>query len=610
MHAEPTAGPVHADSEANVDGFATFDQVFARLERAISSTQVARVVVEAGQLAAGASSGALVVLTPDRTELRVLCALGDVDGPASTETVLSLGARFPLSDAVRERRELWLTDPDELARRYPNSRPMDDSRGWAVLLLQIDGVILGAVGWSFKSHWLSSYQRACLRSLASVGGVALYRASVFDSERSARMQAELGDHTVLLQDSLMAAVSSTLDSVVDLGGASQILDKVAHLTLPRLGELCSIQTQDDRGRLHQVATAHLDAGKEQLLHALLPPPTGSGHRLSRLLQHGKPLLVRHLASEPAREGGMSERELQVLRKLGIDQLLVLPLRIHGQTLGIISFGSDDNVITRSAATVALAERVARRCAAFLEYVHLRELAERANRARDDFVAATSHELRTPLSHIKGFVSTLRTSETAWDEDTRDDFLAEIEQEADRLTSLVETLLDLSRSDSSGLDSTRRAPTPPASLIAAGIERIRLTLGDRLLDVHPADDLPLVWADGANVERVISNLLENAAKYSPPSEPISIVAKVVGKLVMFRVEDRGLGIPSNDLERIFEPFFREPTGSYPAKPGTGLGLAICRSIIRSQRGRIWAEHRPGGGAVIAFTLPIAAGSQGA
>ena len=111
-----------------------------------------------------------------------------------------------------------------------------------------------------------------------------------------------------------------------------------------------------------------------------------------------------------------------------------------------------------------------------------------------------------------------------------------------------------------------------------------------------------------IERVIANLLDNAAKYSPPEEPIAIVARTSGKFVVVRVEDHGLGIPTQHMERIFDAFFREPTGPYPIKPGTGLGLAICRSIIRSHHGRIWAEQRPGGGAVFAFTLPTAAGSQ--
>src|SRR3982074_1542772 len=118
----------------------------------------------------------------------------------------------------------------------------------------------------------------------------------------------------------------------------------------------------------------------------------------------------------------------------------------------------------------------------------------------------------------------------------------------------------------------------------------------------------MWVDPAQVERVIANLLDNAAKYSPPGQPIGAFGRPSGDYVSFRTEDRGLGVPPEHLDRICELFFRAPIGGHPAKPGSGLGLAICRSIIRSQNGRIWAELRPGGGAAFVFVLPIASTSR--
>jgi two-component system sensor histidine kinase KdpD len=141
-----------------------------------------------------------------------------------------------------------------------------------------------------------------------------------------------------------------------------------------------------------------------------------------------------------------------------------------------------------------------------------------------------------------------------------------------------------------------------------VNRVRTSLGDHSLDIRVPDDLPLVLVEALQVERVIANLLDNAAKYSPPREPISVSVRLAGDFITLRIEDRGLGIPPEHLERVFEPFFREPTGGYPAKPGSGLGLAICRSIIRSQHGRIWAEPRQGGGAAFVFTLPVATTSR--
>jgi K+-sensing histidine kinase KdpD len=420
------------------------------------------------------------------------------------------------------------------------------------------------------------------------------------------MKAGLASCDAALHDQMMSAISLALDSAEDPNDVPRSLERVARLALPCLGEWCSIQVLDDRGKMRQVAAVHATPTTERLLHRLLPRKAISAHKLPRILAREKSV-VESLRVETG-GGVLTRRQTQVFRLVGLERILMLPLRIHGQMLGIIAFGSGRDSIRYVAAERALADRVARRCAAWLEYFRLHDATERANQAREDFVAATSHELRTPLSHIKGFVSTLRSKDTDWDADTQDDFLGEIEHEADRLTRLVETLLDLSRLDSARVDRSRRQPTPPSALIASGVERVGSSLGEHLVDVQASSDLPLVWAEGTHIERVIANLLDNAAKYSPPAEVIGITTRISGNFVMFRVEDRGLGIPAEHIQRIFEPFFREPTGMYPAKPGTGLGLTICQSIIRSHRGRIWAEHRAGGGTAIVFTLPIAKCSQ--
>ncbi len=232
-------------------------------------------------------------------------------------------------------------------------------------------------------------------------------------------------------------------------------------------------------------------------------------------------------------------------------------------------------------------------------------ADHALAARQDFVAATSHELRTPLSHIKGFVSTLRAKDVVWDQPTRDEFLADIEQETDRLAHLVDDLLDMSRMQSGIIDLSARTLTTPTALITAGVNRVRSLITDHPVDVQIPDGVPCVRVEASQIERVVANLLEHAAKYSPPGMPIGIVIQRLRReVVHFRVEDHGLGVPPEHAERIFEPFFREESGSYPAQPGTGLGLAICRGIVRAHGGRIWVEPRPGGGAAFVFTLPVA------
>jgi signal transduction histidine kinase len=615
------------------DGSARMWQAVAGLGKAVTLGQVATYLVEAGLVASGASSGALVVLTDDRRELRLVHAIGAIAEPVGLDRHLPLSASFPLVDAVRSRQELWISSPAELEARYPDLVPEPGAGAWAVLPLLVDTIVLGAVGWSFPGRRITTAQRAGLRILARAGGDAVYRVGLFASERRARADAEIArydlanriaslenERTALVaaqasrdaradrcyqRDALMGEVSALLDSTIDPAPA---LEHVARLSLPLLGEWCAIDVLAEDGRLQRSAEVHTDPSKNLALHAKHRAARGFGRRLPRALREGKPITMIGLTPGGPRRGGLGARQLRSLQELGLNRLVVVPLRVRGRTVGTLSFGCEHATRGYSEGELALALRLGRRCAASIEYARLYGMAQRAMQDREEFVAATSHELRTPLSHIKGFVSTLRTTDTDWDAETRDDFLAEIEREADRLTQLVENLLEMSRIDSGGLDPAARSALVPAALVAAGVDRVGGSVGEHVLDIRLADDLPPVWADGSQVERVIANLLDNAAKYSPPDEPIGIIGRLTGDVVSLRIEDRGLGIPPEHVERIFEPFYREPTAGYPAKPGTGLGLAICRSIIRAQNGRIWAEQRAGGGAAFVFTLPVAASSR--
>jgi signal transduction histidine kinase len=588
------------DVDEAFDGSARAGPSIAALGRAITVTEAAALTVQGGLTIAHASSGALAQFTENGSELRVVYAVGSMATVVPAEQrPLALSARFPLVDAVRLRRELWIANAAELNQQYPELAPEWGAQSWAVLPLIIDDVVLGAVRWSFPfsrpEHGFSARERACLRELVEAASFALHRATLYETERKARAIAEIAQCETLVrleavtrerdqiiaeqrlwhaqgklveQRELLAQVGRILDSTPDINLA---LRRVAARSTPLLGDWSQLQLSDAHNRVH------LDA---------------------------KPVVVTPLlvTSKPRR--GVGVRALRSLYHKGLRSVMFVPLRFRGRTLGSLTIGSADPARRYDGADVELAIEIGRRCAMSAEYSRQCNAARRAPQTQEDFVAATSHELRRPLSHIKGFISTLRTPATVWDAKSRDDFLAEIEHEADRLTNLVESLLDLSRTDSGGLDRENWSATAPVALIAAGIDRVRGSLGEHTVEIQVADDVPLVWVNASEVERVLANLLENAAKYSPPSAPIGVVARSLGDTVNLRVEDRGLGIPADHIERIFEPFFREPTGGYPAKPGTGLGLAICRSIIRAQDGQIWAEQRPGGGAAFVFTLPIA------
>jgi two-component system sensor histidine kinase KdpD len=222
---------------------------------------------------------------------------------------------------------------------------------------------------------------------------------------------------------------------------------------------------------------------------------------------------------------------------------------------------------------------------------------------EDILATTAHELRLPLSHIKGFVTTLRRTDVEWDAETRTEFLAEIELEADRLAQLVESLLEEHPQHGGKQLSENLALTHPASVVQGALHRVRGLLGERPLRIAMESALPSVRMNASQMERVLANLTLNAIKYSPPGTAIGVSARIteIGELE-FSVEDEGPGVPSEDRERIFEPFVRRLTDDHSDVPGHGLGLAICQSIVLAHGGHILVSDRNGGGARFSVFLP--------
>ncbi|MCD6289968.1 MAG: GAF domain-containing protein, partial [Anaerolineae bacterium] len=229
-----------------------------------------------------------------------------------------------------------------------------------------------------------------------------------------------------------------------------------------------------------------------------------------------------------------------------------------------------------------------------------ERAQEADRLKSAFLSTISHELRTPLAVIKGFVSTLLQNDVQWEPEMRQEFLATIEREADHLTGLIEQLLDMSRLEA-GVLAVDQRPCRLQDVYANVADRLQLLARDHRLRVDFPDDLPLVHADLHRVGQVLSNLVENAAKYSPAGSEIVIRAVRADGQVLVSVTDQGEGIAPEFHERIFERFFR--VQDEPSRSGTGLGLAICRGIVEAHGGRIWVESVPEEGSTFSFTLPI-------
>ena len=286
-------------------------------------------------------------------------------------------------------------------------------------------------------------------------------------------------------------------------------------------------------------------------------------------------------------------------------LLGLPIREGNLARGamvFVRFGGpvyeDQHVAVASLAGEMLSMLFER--AAWAELQSELEDLKRQMQLQEDFVSTISHELRTPLGFIKGYSTSLLRQDTSWDEETQKEFLMIIDEEADRLSLLIENVLESARLQSKTLP-LRFQPLRLDGVLRDVTLRIRARHKD--LDVNAElESVPPLFGDGVRLAQVFENLFTNALKYAPGS-PIDILLRQVGNNIVISFIDHGPGIAKESLPLIFERFYR--VRGEKTVTGTGLGLYICKQIIQAHRGKIWAESTPGHGTTFLIELPIEA-----
>jgi two-component system sensor histidine kinase KdpD len=224
----------------------------------------------------------------------------------------------------------------------------------------------------------------------------------------------------------------------------------------------------------------------------------------------------------------------------------------------------------------------------------------ADAMRNALLAAVSHDLRTPLASIKASASSLIATDIEWSDEAIEGFATAIVEETDRLTGLVENLLDMSRLRA-GAVVVRRLAVGAEELVPAALESLGDLARRRPVELEVPETLPRVDTDPALVERALVNLVANALAWAPEGSPVRIEAATVGPDLHIRVVDRGPGVPPGDRERIFQPFQR--LGDRSNGAGVGLGLAVARGFIEAVGGELTADDTPGGGTTMVVTLPL-------
>ena len=367
-------------------------------------------------------------------------------------------------------------------------------------------------------------------------------------------------------------------------------------------ELASVKVLND---IVQSTIQHVSSVFHARVIIFLPGPD------QRLVPFG---MVTESSSSSERDGGVAQWAFEHREMAGLgtgtlpgSDALYLPLSLASKNVGVLAVRPEKEHSRFDPEQLHLLEAFASQTAAAVERVNLVRAAEQTKveveteRLRNSLLSAVSHDLRTPLAVIAGASSTLLEGDATINRQTRQELLQTIVDESDCLNRLVGNLLDTTRLEAGALKLNSEWQSLE-ELLGVVLNRLHLTLAKHPVKVDIPPDLPLVRADGILLQQVLLNLIENAAKYSPPAKTIEVSAKVRDNQLLVTVSDLGSGLAPGEEKRIFEKFHRsEQTG---ARPGAGLGLTVCRGIIELHGGEIWAENVSGNGARFSFTLPIA------
>lgn len=393
----------------------------------------------------------------------------------------------------------------------------------------------------------------------------------------------------------LAAAGQELAKSLDY---EQTLASLARLIVPNLAEMCVIDMSEDDGVLRRSAVAHRNAEEEAVFAADVGTARSEVPEvLVRIMQSGEPSLVGSSSGLYAYITGKGDGAGRTL--------IFLPLVSRGQTIGVAAAISTE-ASPFTTVDVPLFSELARRASLSIDNARLYQESQQAVRAREEVLAIVSHDLRNPLSAVILGSSLLQMSQSLADEDREQ--LETIEVSAKRMSRLIADLLDVTR-----LEGGKRLPIEPETVHAAQLLqeaqelfRAQATVASVTMEYQAGETLPPVHADRHRVMQVLSNLIGNSMKFTPPGGRITVSATLRDDEVLFAIADTGPGIPREHLSDIFSPYWQ---AKRTERLGAGLGLPIAKGIVEAHGGRIWVESEQGNGTQFYFTLPLHTPAQG-
>jgi signal transduction histidine kinase/HAMP domain-containing protein len=461
-----------------------------------------------------------------------------------------------------------------------------------------------------------------LTSMFNLMTHSLQERSIAITANLATIKHQVGQLTTLHQVS--AAIVGTLDR-------SQLLNTILQLLIANLGftRMFLMLRHRERDTVYVAQIAGVSPDIAEAARHLDVPIQNDGSLQADLLIHGKPLLILSLEAVADR---MQPPILDLARRTGVNSFVAVPLQSHNQTLGYLVADRGTQSCTNEDLHMLLT--IASHVAAAIDnaraYSHLEELTQHLeqriaartqelsianerlqehDRRRSLFLSVASHELRTPMTVIRSFADNMRDGIAGPVSEQQLTYLTRIGHNLNRLTRIINQLLDWSRLDSKKevLCLTPVCVEATALLVADSLRTVAAEKAIALEIVH-ANGLPAVQGDCDKLEQILWNLIGNAIKFTPPGGRITVdFQETPDGFVQTSVADTGCGIDPGHVEKLFHEFSKVPSAN-PSAQGAQLGLFITKSLVTMHRGTIWVESAPGAGSRFYFTVPVASSRE--
>ncbi|HWB09821.1 MAG TPA: PAS domain S-box protein [Pirellulales bacterium] len=406
----------------------------------------------------------------------------------------------------------------------------------------------------------------------------------------------------------LADASAALAVLVDFDST---LQKVASLAVPYFADWATIDALEPDGTLRRVAVAHVDPAKVELAHEVyrrFPPNPSSQTGVGKILRTGASEIVPVITDELLARSVADEDLLSIMRRLGLKSYIGVPLTVRNKTLGVLTFIVAESGHVYDETDLSVAKDLANRTAIAIENSQLyRELRD-ADQRKDEFLATLAHELRNPLAPIRNGLQVLRLAGS--NREMMGEARTMMERQLDQMVRLVDDLLDVSRITRNKLE-LRKERVALASVVHSAIETSRPLIEQfgHTFSVTIAPAPVYLDADPVRLAQVLSNLLNNSAKYTEPGGKIFLTAETEGNEAVIKVRDTGFGIPAEALPRIFEMFSQVDRTMDRAQGGLGIGLTLVRRLTEMHGGRVEARSEgPGRGSEFVVRLPVADAPQ--